>query len=62
MRKYSKRQWVEVKDLHKLIIHRPETIKNDKEWYRLARKETLGIERLDIRGQLGGICRACGFK
>ncbi len=59
--KITLRQYKELKKLHKLIIHQQERIKDDKEWYRLARKETRQVERGGW-SKYGNLCQqGCGF-
>jgi len=61
MRQLTSRQFKEFVKLHKLIIHNHATIKDDKEWYRLARKETKAVERNNWLKR-GKLCRkGCGF-
>lgn len=61
MRQLSLRQFKELKKLHKLIIHNHKTIDNDREWYRLARKETKQVDK-DNWKKHGKLCtKGCEF-
>lgn len=59
-RKMTRKQYQELKKLHKLVIHNQQKIADDKEWYRLARLETRQVARGGFE-RFGGLCTACGF-
>lgn len=52
------RAFIELKKLHKLIIHNHKQVEDDKQWYHLARKETKAIAKLNNE-QCSSICRKC---
>lgn len=56
----TKYQFKQLKKLHKLIIHNHKSIVDDKEWYRLARKETKQVEKYRDN-KFGKLCTECGF-
>ena len=57
----TKRQYKVLKKLHEQVIHNNKSIKNDREWYRLSRRETLLVDKggWEVHGKL---CqKGCGF-
>lgn len=48
----------ELKKLHKLIIHNHKQVTDDKEWYRLARKETRQVAKA-TKAECKIVCSGC---
>ena len=62
MKKLSKRRILELRKLHKLIVHEQCLITDHKEWYRLARKETKWLQQIGLIYKPVKVCfQGCGF-
>ncbi len=49
---------IELKKLHKLIVHDQKQIEDDKKWYQLARKETRQVAKTPDKS-LALVCMKC---